>query len=1389
MRNFLLLISICFSLTLGKAYAQSPKLYFKHFTINDGLSQNTVFCMVQDKSDFIWVGTEDGLNRFDGYDFTIYKHENRNRLSLSNSKINALLEDNAEQLWIGTADGLNVYNRSKSNFSRIKLSGGFQKELDNYITSLLQDTKNNLWVGTLGGLKLYNPKTLKTESFYLKSPYDASGLNKVRTVYQDKHGLLWVSIGNDLRCFDTAKRIFLPLPDVLEQNVTLRKGMVRIISEDSGGKYWIGTESEGLFCYDPWTAECKNFRSSEGQNYSLLSNVIRDIYFKTDNELWVGTREGLSILDTRTNNFFSYKYNRYDSRTISHNSVRHIMKDRSGNVWLGTFSGGINIYSPTNANFINIGEQLAETPGLNFPVVGAILTAPDGALWIGTEGGGLNFIDRKKGIYKTLLQEGKRYNIIKSLLKDRSGKIWLGTFDGLAQYDPDKGIFKDFKFSFPDLRTGNRQVFALAENEKGLWVGTDGKGLVLIDKLGETHVFSKKSKDENSISGNTVFSILSDNDLSLWLGTDKGLNHLSAKGKFIHYEYNPDHISGINNNAVATIFRDSRSVLWLGTKGGGINIFDQISKKFYAITEKDGLANNIVHGIREDNAGNIWVSTNKGLSKVVLRGFALPLTAKMYEIINYNISDGLQSNQFSSNAVAQEPDGELLFGGIGGITTFFPNKIIRNTYKPKVVITELLIKNKPIDLNSSDSPLKSSLETTDEILLTHEQAYISLKFAALNFINPGNNRYAYKLEGFEDDEWHYVDRQRIATYTNLDAGNYIFKVKAANNDGVWNEHVKSLKITILAPWWKTWWAYISYGLIVFLLLYFYYNYSLRNAELKNKLLLESTVREKDKEIYQRKLSFFTNISHEIKTPLTLILAPLENLLDLNTGNNRVQNQLMLMKRNGERLVRLINQLLDFRKFESGSMELHAAEGNMIRFIREVVFAFDSYARHLEIDLKIVSAKKSIRVWFDRDKFEKIMYNLLSNALKFTRPGGNIAIEIQEVLTHDQQSALEIKVIDDGIGIPEKNISKIFDQFTHYDEDGNNRYGTGIGLAFTKGLIELHHGHITVESLESKEGKNGRTCFTITLPIGKTHLKEQEMIPDYKDSENIEAYHLNTEQISQPANEIQQERKEGILLANGAEKPLMVIVEDNLDVMDFLSSHFEVNFRITKCFNGKDGVAKAIELIPDIIISDVMMPEMSGTVLCSTIKQDNRTSHIPIILLTARTPLIYKIEGLETGADDYITKPFSIKVVETRVWNLLESRRLLRERYRKEITLQPTNIAITSPDEVFLDKVMNFIEKNMAETTLNVEELGKEVFMSRVTLYRKIKALTNQTTIEFIRMVRLKKASQFLETGQYGISEVGYLVGFTDIDYFRKCFKEQFNQTPSEFIKKTSANKK
>ena len=634
-----------------------------------------------------------------------------------------------------------------------------------------------------------------------------------------------------------------------------------------------------------------------------------------------------------------------------------------------------------------------------------------------------------------------------------------------------------------------------------------------------------------------------------------------------------------------------------------------------------------------------------------------------------------------------------------------------------------------------------------------------------------------------DNDWHYVGNQRSAAYTNLAPGHYTFEVKASNNDGIWTNTPRTLNVTVLAPPWRTWWAYILYSIAVGLLLYFIYYYLYSTAALKHKLEAEHLLREKDDELAQRKLSFFTNISHEIKTPLTLILAPIERLLNMNEGNNKVQNQLMLMQRNGNRLIRLINQLLDFRKFESGSMQLHAAESNIIKFTKEVVTAFDSYAFEKNVGLKFKSDKRQLNAWFDKDKLEKILYNLLSNAVKFTPAGESVAVIISTELINEKEW-VSIKVEDTGIGISDEQKNHLFQQFSHHPDHIINAEGSGIGLAFTKGLVELHHGEISVESRLAIANKTGYTCFNFLMPLGKDHLQGAELAENFKDIEEVGNY---DSAIIPTAKMIADKKlEEGFERDELVDKPVMLIIEDNEELKNLLAESFEIDFTIFTAADGLQGWEKATELIPDMIISDVMMPNMSGTMLCSKLKTDSRTSHIPIILLTARTSLIYKIEGLENGADDYITKPFSFQLLRKRTENLLAIRRKLRERYSKEITLEPTNIAISSPDEIFLEKVMKFIDNNMEEPILSVEEMGKHVGMSRATLYRKIKALTDMSAIEFIRGVRLKRAAQLLEQDKFHISEVAYMVGFTDVDYFRKCFKLQFGKTPKDYSKTRQA---
>ncbi|QKJ29027.1 response regulator [Mucilaginibacter mali] len=1355
---------------------QVTPVKFKHLTINEGLSQNTVYCTLQDSEGFIWIGTEDGLNRYDGYNFTIYKHK-KSPITLSNSQVTCLFEDADKNLWVGTTDGINIYDRQKDQFKRIYTLSKKSSESNDFITTIVQDKAKSIWVSTYDGLKLYKPGSNSFKVFPINSPGLSKLTNKIQTMSL-YNGKLWVGTGNDLKLFDTQKQAFISLPAIIDKNEELKHSGVRCIRKSRNDHYWIGTETAGLYDYDAQRNTLNNYRYKAGDANGMLSNIVRDVLVAADNEIWIGTREGLSIL--RAGDISNYTYDKYNPEALSHNSVRHFMKDRAGNIWVGTFAGGVDVYFAESKNFINISEQIGMKPGLSQRVISAIVKNADGSLWIGTEGGGLNYADLKHNVFQHYtisdLQNLNGSNIVKALSKDARGNLWVGTYNGLYYFDVANRKFASYPYLKKDSTPAISQFYALHATADGLCIGTNGAGLQFLDHKGVVISYLHSQKDPHSISSNNISALLYDKG-NYWIGTQRGLNFFNAQTKqFTRYKYNDNDTTSLSSNTVISLFADAQNRLWIGTEGGGVNYFDRTHNKFYSIGEADGLANGVVHAINQDAQGNLWVSTNKGLSKIKFNTPAPPFSGHV-KVTNYTIADGLPSNQFSNQSAITGQGNQLIFGSISGITLFDPARIITNTYKPPVVITDFLIRNKSVSVSDVDSPLQSQINETSEITLTHDQGFISFRFAALNYINPDNNSYAYKLEGFKGDNgWHYVGNQRMATYTNLDAGTYVFKVKASNNDGVWNNQVKSIKLIVLPPWWKTWWAYLTYVVIIGLLLYAFYYYSIKTATLTNELEFEYLSHQKDQELAQRKLTFFTNISHEIKTPLTLILAPLEKLIRLNESNNKVQNQLMLMQRNGERLIRLINQLLDFRRFEEGNMVLQAAEGNVVKFLNEVVISFEGYAQSKNISLMFKSAAPEIKVFYDRDKLEKIFYNLLSNALKFTPTNGRVAVNVR---TDNNQLLVEVE--DNGIGIPQENLTKIFDRFNHFSNPKQNAGGTGIGLSFSQGLAELHSGSISVESTVANGNEHGHTCFTVRLPLGSAHLRTNEIVNDFQDSENIEQYLTAAETVNLPV------KTEAPAVTEQDEKPVMLIVEDNAEVLNFIANNFSADYVVHTAADGVEGLKLATELIPDMIISDVMMPNMNGITLCSKIKTDARTSHIPVILLTARTPLIFKLEGLETGADDYITKPFSIDILETRVRNLIESRKKLRDRYRKEISLQPQNVAITSPDEKFLAKVMAFIERNMAETTLSVEELGKEVGMSRVTLYRKIKALTNQTAIEFIRGVRIKRAAQLLEQNKFNVSEVAYMVGFIDVDYFRKCFKEQYGHTPKEYAHTADKN--
>lgn len=1368
--TFLLLCTavIFFQLT---AFSQ---LKFKHLTINQGLSQNSVLCMWQDREGFVWIGTEDGLNRYDGYEFKHYKHDARNKKSISSSFINSIIEDATGNLWIATADGLNIYNKRKDEFIRIATTSSKALKLNlnrDFINSLFLDNKNNIWIGTIEGLKRYD-LTKKQLFDFAKFPME-NGIdngNRPQAIFKDNAGRLWVGTTNELQCYNPVNGHKIALPQAIAH---LKNQYIRIIKQDHLKRMWFGSEANGIYVYNPADQSCINYiRKGNAQN-SLPGNTLRDIFFKSDNEVWIGTLEGLGILNLSNGEFTNQIYNPENENGISHNSVRNFLKDNAGNIWLGTYAGGINIYYPNSLKFNLISEKTARRNGLSHPVVSSILEDKKGNFWIGTEGGGLNNYDKDNttfsSYYINSAERGTHLlnNLIKSLAKCDDDHFWVGTYNGLSLFNINNKTFVNYNVADKKL-LGSNQIYALVNATDGVWIGTNGGGLRFLNNNNQLSVFLHRTDDVHSISSNNINTIVKDEHDNLWIGTRLGLNYFNTKTKQnIAYYHNPAKPNSLSSNAILSIYIDTKKRIWIGTEGGGLNLFNSRKNEFCNIIATGGIDNDVVHAITEDTEGYIWISTNKGLSRIDLKGSEV-LSGKNISVATYTVEDGLQSNQFSTGAVTKSKDNDLYFGGIKGISWFHPKGIKSNTLKPNIVFTEVLVKNKKYSEYDTENNADSNL------VLAYDHGSVTFKFAALNFVTPEKNKYAYRLEGLANDEdWHYVGAdQRLATYTNLSTGTYYFRLKASNNDGLWNNKERVIKITVLPPYWKTWWAYLIYTIIIGALLYLFYYYSLKTAKLKNELHYEHLSHEKDQELAEQKINFFTNISHEIKTPLTLILAPLDKMIKTSRDSSKSKPQLLIMQRNGERLSRLINQLLDFRKFESGNMLLKNTENNLVRFLEEVCVVFESYANQQRIKLKFFTEYTELLLWFDEDKLEKIMYNLLSNAIKFSHEGGEIKVNLKP--DNENNDFINITVEDNGIGISEKNMVTIFDQFKHHNDNNINSTGTGIGLAFSKGLAQLLGGALTVESVKSVEGRkqrgnqSGYTCFTVKLPLVKKHL--YTATEDNETEKSIETLGVTpiteSKKVTAPLSDI---------------NITLLIVEDNKDLLEFMTSSFAERFTVHTASNGKEALEQLKKISADIIISDVMMPEMNGIELCKKVKADVRTSHIPFILLTARTPVMYKIEGFEIGADDYITKPFRMDVLEARINNLITSRKKIMAQYKTALSTQPQNIDVTSPDEVFLAKVMDYIENNISEPALNVEEMAKEIGMGRSALYRKIKALTGKTAIEFIRSTRIKRAAQLLRQKKMNVNEIVYSIGFTDVDYFRRCFKEEFGMTPKEYM--------
>ncbi|KKM87340.1 hypothetical protein LCGC14_1269870, partial [marine sediment metagenome] len=1101
-------------------------LKFKNISLQDGLSQNSVLCILQDNEGFLWFGTRNGLNKYDGNTFTTYRYEAQDSTSLSNSYIKSLFQDDQGNLWVGTRNGLNKYDAKKNSFERYLHPGTGKVNLKDEIWSIIDDDGDHLWIGSnfgLGRLDIANHEI----KYHRHQKGETAGLssNLIRALEKTSDGKLWIKTVQHIDIFDSKTNSFTHYAYPEGASKEMKSNSLPTLYEDNEDNLWLGI-TDGLAFFNGDSNRFEFFKLPSKKENAITDDV-RSIYEDNQGNLWVGTYGGLYILNADKKSISHLVHDKNDPNSLSQNSIYKIYGDSKGDIWIGTYAGGINYY---NRNYDLFKHLPSGTNAfkLNYGVVSSLVQDQQDNLWVGTEGGGINFYNAETGAFSYYTHEetdpnSLSSNNVKAMIQDHAGNFWIGTHDeGLNFLNPNNRpfTFKKFKDSPGDsLGLSNNRVISLFEAAAGdIWIGTSGGGINFLD-TSTTSI--QRIADPSRLIGEIVFTISGTSDPKILLvGGDRGLGRLHTDTKRISaVPFRGDDGDALGSSPVLCTYIDSENNLWIGTEGAGVYCYNKTSgiSKRYGVAE--GLPNDVVYGILPDDKNNLWLSTIQGLSR-------LDLQTRQFK--NFDESDGLQSNEFNYGAYLKSDKGELFFGGVNGFNVFDPDRITENSFIPPVSITSF---------EANNIPFLKKIGSPGDIVLKHDQNVLDFDFVALSFSQPNKNQYAYKLEGF-DTEWNYVGNKKSATYTNLDAGDYSFKVKASNNDGLWNEKGESLAFTILSAPWRTWWAYAVYALLFFGALFLIRRNGIQRIEDKNKLKQERLEKEKIEEVNRMKLQLFTNISHDFRTPLTLIIGPMERMLKTKEGSRFMQKQLETMHCNASVLMQLINQLLDFRKAEAGKMELQASQNNMVSFTEDVKLAFEELARSRNIEYSLSASSDDIQVWFDRVMLKKVLFNLLSNAFKFTPDDGRITIDIKKKNKRGKgktKNQVQLKVSDSGKGIPKENINLIFDRFYQFGE----RFGTGIGLPLAKSLVELHQGRIIVKSTEKKG-----TCFTVNLPLGKAHLSEEQRLKDDVIIQENNLYdfdspsYLEEESLEQPS------KDKGEVTFNET-LPSILVVEDNL----------------------------------------------------------------------------------------------------------------------------------------------------------------------------------------------------------------------------------------------------
>jgi len=1373
MKKNLFILAFCISFGM-----HAETFNFARLDNTYGLSNNQIEYIFKDSRGFMWFGTNYGLNRYDGYHVKVYKSVKNDNTSLLYNAVTRIQEDKNGNLWIGDTQNYVIYN---------VLTEKFNRNITKYISTLgihfmptrveIDNQKNYYFCRANDGIYKYDISTKRVYHFKQSTNINTLSRGTIISIRPD-HGFFWVLFKSGLleRVNEKTNTVDFRNSYVLEN--AIGSSLDKRLYIDAEGFPWVypGIGDKGALCFNMAQGHWTFFGNDKSEfHYSsdkyITSNFVRDIAQDNKGRIWIATDHGgVNIYSKTTNSIIVLKNDPLNPNSLSQNSAISLYYDNTGIMWVGTYKNGASYYHPGMFKFDKSPLFFYNNPDLENKDCDIICEDYAGNLWIGTNGSGLLKWDKKTQSFRLFrnLKDNKSSissDIVISMLEDKKGTMWFGTYlGGLNNLIGDRFVRYEPDVNNPNSLS-NKSVYGLVEDhQQNLWIATLGGGVDELDKSRKffTHHSTTNSKE---LTSNYIISMYSRDSLLIYLCNSAGVKELNTStNKITSIFKNNYQQNRLSDLITYNTLLDKRNQFWIATDNG-INIYNPEDNTINYINKTNGLPSDQVVSLVEDNSGNIWAGTRNGMACIYCT--SNPTTKKTeYNVVSFDENDGLPSSIFNQNAVFKNKQGKIYIGCTKGYTVFDPQKILFNTIVPQPKFTELIIGNeeiKPEGKFKNRIILNASIILKNKIELHYDEKNFTVNFSAMSYIHPEKNKYRYKLKGFDEDWIETTNGIGTASYSNLNKGTYHLVVYASNNDNVWSSKPLILEIVILPPFWFSWWAFVLYFMLGAMLLWYIVNFNLRKQKLKFEN--ERNVREAKQlhEIDEMKFRFFTNISHEFRTPLTLIISPVEKLLQ-NVRTDEEKSLLSIIQRNAFGLLELVNQLLDFRKLDVQKDTLNISVGDIVAFIKDICYSFTELANRKSINFSFSTSVTELRIDFDPEKMRKIISNLLSNAFKFTPNSGKIDVNmgLNQLINEDKQ-VLKISVSDSGIGIPAKDLERIFERFYRVENPENgHQTGTGVGLHIVSEYVKLHQGDIGVES---KLGKG--SIFTVTIPA-KQDVREEII------SQNLTA--TIAPEILTPEEEavIEEERKK---------LPLMLVVDDNEDFRNFISALFTGSYRILKAEDGEMAFQMILDKMPDLIISDVMMPKMDGFELCRKVKQDIRISHIPIILLTAKAGDENKYRGLEAGAEDYIAKPFNMEMLSLKVSRIVERQKKTRDQFKNKVDITTNEVEITSMDVKFVKKAVALVEANISNSEFLVEDLCREMGMSRVYFYKKILSLTDKTPSEFIRFIRLKRAAEFLEKSQLFVNEVAFQVGFNDPKYFRKYFKVEFGVSPNEYKKK------